>query len=235
MQQKRLQKGSTLADISAKTMNRVFDLVKEDPSVRDDRKVLPFSGQTVSGRNDCGHDLEIGAGVILHERTAELTPWGNWRNGWYQFHPIYWPIDTTELDALVGPVWRCGVAIDRILDGEHGKVAMSGIVEVIATYDGEPCVRPHLKTADFATEFMGDEFGFKVIAGTESGAIINLDCWHQPHLYGLTTAAIAANAWGTATVDGRSYPFRNVGGALANGANVVLMPSTNHYRGMRYC
>ena len=235
MQQKRLTKGSTLADISAKTMNRVFDLVKEDfaPGVGGSR--LPFSGQTATGRNDCGHDLAIGAGVILHDRTAELTPWGNWRNGWYEFHPIYWPVSAAELTALVGPVWRCGVVLDPIVDGESGKVAISGIVEVMATYAGEPCVRPHLKTADFETEFMGDEFGFKVIAGTESGAIINLDCWHQPHLYGVTTAAIAANAWGTATIDARSYPFRNVGGALANGANVVLMPSTNHYRGLRYC
>lgn len=235
MQQKRLRKGSTLADISASSLNKVFDTIKEDPSILDNRKVLPFSGQTVSGRNDCGHDLAIGAGVILHNRTAELTPWGNWRNGWYQFHPIYWPVSAAELTALVGPVLRCGVVLEPIAQGQHGKVAMSGIVEVIATYAGEPYIRPHLKTAAFQTAFRGDEFGFKVIAGTQSGAIINLDCWHQPHLYGVTTAAIAADAWGTATVDGRTYPFRNVGGALANGANVVLMPSTNHYRGFRYC
>jgi len=235
MQQKRLQKGSTLADISAKTMNRVFDLVKEDPAVRPKTSGLGDPFETAIGRNDCTHALQLGAGVILHNRTRESENYGNWRNGWYQLHPIYWPISPTQLTALVGPVWRCGIVQEPIAVGAFGKVAISGIVEVVATYSNEPCVRPHPQTGSFTTQFLGDVFGWKVLGSANGGAIINLDQWIQPNLFGTTTAAIAANAWGTANVNGRLYPFQNVGAALANGATVVLMPDTNHYRGLRYC
>lgn len=191
----------------------------------------------LQARNDTGYTLAPGAPALLGTFTGDGTEYGNWKKGWSRLHPCYLPSSATELTNLSGrQLFNLAVAVDEIANNATGKVIVAGTCEVRAQYTGEPCVRPHLLTGSYQTQMRGDVFGFRVLGTTATNTVlINLDSWQMPNLFGTTTAAIAADAWGTVTADTRDYPVRNQGGSLASGATVVLMPSLNHYRALRYC
>ena len=190
----------------------------------------------LQARNDCGYTLAPGAPALLGTFTGDGAELGNWKKGWSRLHPCYLPSSATELTNLSGrQLFTMAVALDEIASNASGRVIVAGTCEVRAQYNGEACVRPHLLTGSYQTQMRGDVFGFRVLGLTATNTVlINLDSWQMPNIFGVTTSAIAADAWGTVTADSRDYPVRNQGGALANGATVVLMPSLNHYRALRF-